>query len=131
MRDQYKPGRVLGKGSYGVVLNCVECSSGNAYACKSVAIAPLLATPDGQNVVARLRSELGVMGYLAGHPNICRLHDFYESPSHLFIIQVRMRCLMDIARGADGGETSTDIYTTFGHRPRDIVAYSLSTATCA
>ena len=90
MRDQYKPGRVLGKGSYGVVLNCVECSSGNAYACKSVAIAPLLATPDGQNVVARLRSELGVMGYLAGHPNICRLHDFYESPSHLFIVQARV-----------------------------------------
>ena len=47
----------------------------------------LLQTADGPNILDRLRNEISIMSYLAGHPNIVQLQDVYETPSSLYIIQ--------------------------------------------
>jgi len=54
-----------------------------------VDVKALSKTRDGHNTVSRLRNEIAVMSYLAGHPNIVRLRDVYESDGHMFLVQVR------------------------------------------
>ena len=39
-------------------------------ACKTIDVKALRKTPDGPNIVGRLRNEIGIMSYLAGHPNV-------------------------------------------------------------
>ena len=73
MRAKYRPGPLLGKGSFGFVLGCVDRSTHVRYACKSIDVEVLLTGRDGRNVVRRLRNEIGVMSYLTGHPNIVGL----------------------------------------------------------
>ena len=86
LRSKYRPGPFLGKGAYGHVLGCVNLVTKQRYACKTVDVAALLAN-DGPNVVRRLRNEIGIMSYLAGHPNIVRLQDVYETENHIFMVQ--------------------------------------------
>ena len=68
VRAKYLSGPLLGKGSFGFVLGCTDRSTNVRYACKSIDAVGLLR--DGHHVVSRLRNEIGVMSYLAGHPNI-------------------------------------------------------------
>ena len=75
VRSKYRPGPLLGKGAYGHVIGCVDLVTQQRYACKSVDVAALRGASDGPNIVRRLRNEIGVMSYLAGHPNIVRLQD--------------------------------------------------------
>jgi len=85
---KYAPGAKLGHGAYGTVLACTERTSGRRLACKVVDVHRLLATEDGPNVVGRLRNEINVMSFLAGHPHIVRLVDVLEATSGvLFIVQ--------------------------------------------
>ena len=87
MRNKYRPYSELGRGAYGVVIGCIERSTGEHLACKALDVTALLKTRDGPNIYRRLRAEIGVMSYLAGHPNIVHLKNFYESETHLFIVQ--------------------------------------------
>ena len=86
VRSKYRSGPLLGKGAYGQVIGCTNLNTKQRFACKSVDVASLLAN-DGPNVVRRLRNEIGVMSYLAGHPNIVRLQDVYETEEHIFMVQ--------------------------------------------
>ena len=70
VRAKHLPGPLLGKGAYGLVLGAVERTTKTRCACKSLDVKSLLKTRDGPNIIARLRNEIGVMGYLAGG---CRL----------------------------------------------------------
>ena len=66
MHSKYRPGPLLGQGSYGIVLGCVEKETRARFACKSVDIKALLASRDGANIERRLWNEIGIMSYLAG-----------------------------------------------------------------
>ena len=87
VQTKYKAGPRLGQGAYGVVMMVVDRQSATARACKVVYVDRLLATSDGHNAVSRLRNEVGIMNYLAGHPNIIRLVDVFESEVAIFIVQ--------------------------------------------
>ena len=84
---RYRAGPVIGTGAYGIVIGCTEVTTGARYACKSVDVMRLLDTADGPNVAGRLRNEVAIMSYLAGHPNIVRLHDVHERNERIFIVQ--------------------------------------------
>ena len=43
--------------------------------------------PRPHPTLRRLRTEIDVMAYLAGHPNIVQLHDVYETRESLFLVQ--------------------------------------------
>ena len=87
VRAKYRPVSELGRGAYGLVLCCLEKATGQHVACKAVDVIALLQTRDGPNIIRRLKAEVGVMSYLAGHPNIVHLHNMYESASHIFLVQ--------------------------------------------
>ena len=61
---------IIGRGVYGMVVECVNCVTKERYACKSINVTELLQTADGPNIVGRLCNEVNVMSYLAGHPNV-------------------------------------------------------------
>ena len=87
--SKYKPGSRLGKGAYGVVLNCTEVATNARFACKCVDVKALVKTRDGPNIERRLRNEISVMSYLVGHPNIVSLKDVYESGPNGQLFMVR------------------------------------------
>ena len=104
VRENYAAGPTLGRGAYGVVVGCVHLTSKIRYACKSVDFRTLLKTSDGINVARRLRNEIGIMGSLAGHPNIVGLRDVYECEASGYIFLVQELCdggtLGDVMRAA-------------------------------
>ena len=55
---------------FGIVLGCVDKSTRTRFACKSIDIDALLRTKDGKNAIERVRNEVSIMSYLAGHPNV-------------------------------------------------------------
>ena len=70
VREKYAPGPVIGRGGYGLVLGAVDRNTKGRYACKSIFVTELLKTPDGPNIIVRIRNEISVMSYLAGHPHV-------------------------------------------------------------
>ena len=70
VRARYIPGPTLGRGGYGLVLGAVDRISQVRFACKSINVAELLETRDGPNTLGRLRNEIAIMSYLAGHPHV-------------------------------------------------------------
>ena len=85
---KYTPGRLLGQGAFGTVFECTERADARRhFACKIIHVKKLLATRDGPNVVGRIRNEVAIMSYLAGHPNVVRLHDLFETEGFIFIVQ--------------------------------------------
>ena len=105
--SKYKPGTRLGKGAFGVVLNCTEVATKARFACKCVDVKALMATRDGANIERRLRNEISVMSYLVGHPNLVSLKDVYESgpDGQLFIVRARLKACM---RGTGGSTLKFD-----------------------
>ena len=70
MRAKYAPGPSLGHGAFGIVLGCIDRSTKERFACKSISVAALLQTSDGPNTIGRIRNEISIMSYLVGHPNV-------------------------------------------------------------
>ena len=86
---RYKGGAILGTGAFSVVVECTDTTTDETYACKIIPVQALMATADGPSLVGRVRNELAVLTYLAGHPNVVRLHDVFESATTLYIVQER------------------------------------------
>ena len=85
---KYIFGSVLGRGTFGEVLACMEKKNKHTiYACKLIRPRLLLKTSDGPNVIGRIQNELACLAYLAGHPNIIHLIDVYETKQALYIVQ--------------------------------------------
>lgn len=91
IRVKYMFGSMLGRGAYGTVLACMEKSTRRVHACKIIKPSVLLRTADGPNAIGRLQNEIASMSYLAGHPNIIRLVDVYETKAELFVVQEMCR----------------------------------------
>ena len=70
---RYEPGKLVGRGADGCVLRCTNRETQAEWACKVIDVASLLQSRDGPNILNRLRNELSIMLYLAGHPNVVRL----------------------------------------------------------
>ena len=73
VRAKYRAGPKLGQGSWGTVLGVTDRATNKRFACKSIDVKSRLRTSDGPHLLDRLRNEISVMSYLAGHPNIVQL----------------------------------------------------------
>ncbi|CAH8283556.1 unnamed protein product [Eruca vesicaria subsp. sativa] len=73
-KEFYSLGRKLGQGQFGTTFLCVEKSTGNEYACKSISKRKLLTDEDVEDV----RREIQIMHHLAGHPNVISIKGAYE-----------------------------------------------------
>ncbi|KAH8087246.1 putative calmodulin-dependent protein kinase [Filobasidium floriforme] len=78
---QYKTGRTLGSGTYAVVKEAVHITTGEYFACK-VINKKLMAGREHM-----VRNEIAVLKRVsAGHPNICRLVDHFETAHNLYLV---------------------------------------------
>mmetsp|Transcript_14053 Transcript_14053/g.16451 ORF Transcript_14053/g.16451 Transcript_14053/m.16451 type:complete len:529 (+) Transcript_14053:442-2028(+) len=78
LQDRYIMGKKLGEGSYGKVRLATKRNTGEEVAVKSIL---------KKNVrrIHTLRREIGIMVEM-DHPNIVKLHDVFETDSHLYIV---------------------------------------------
>lgn len=77
----YKTGRVLGQGSYAVVKECVQISTGERYACKVISKSLMR----GKEFM--ILNEIDILERISkGHPNIITLHSYFETPHNLYLI---------------------------------------------
>lgn len=77
--DEYAVERLVGKGKFGSVYNCIHLASGHERAVKTVAksISKLKNKP--------IRKEFDFMCQL-DHPNLVKTFGFYEDPNHYYIV---------------------------------------------
>jgi calcium-dependent protein kinase len=69
LKDKYSLGRKLGQGQFGTTYLCIEKSTGNEYACKSILKRKLSTEEDVEDV----RREIQIMHHLSGHPNVINI----------------------------------------------------------
>jgi calcium/calmodulin-dependent protein kinase I len=86
---EYKTGKTLGQGSYGMVKEGVKISTGEKFAVKM--ISKKLMRGREQLVI----NEINVLKKISkGHPNVVTLHDYFESPNNLYLV-------MDLCTGGE------------------------------
>ena len=86
---EYKTGKTLGQGSYGMVKEGVKISTGEKFAVKM--ISKKLMRGREQLVI----NEINVLKKVSkGHPNVVTLHDYFESPNNLYLV-------MDLCTGGE------------------------------
>ncbi|CAI0410606.1 unnamed protein product [Linum tenue] len=81
-KEFYNLGKKLGQGQFGTTFLCVEKTSGNKYACKSIAKRKLLTDDDVEDV----RREIQIMHHLAGHPNVISIKGAYEDAVAVHVV---------------------------------------------
>ncbi|XP_062081513.1 calcium-dependent protein kinase 26 [Humulus lupulus] len=82
IRDLYTLGRKLGQGQFGTTYLCIENSTKNEYACKSISKRKLISREDVEDV----RREIQIMHHLAGHKNIVTIKGAYEDSLYVHIV---------------------------------------------
>lgn len=80
--SHYELGQELGRGEFGVTYLCIEESTGEKYACKSISKNKLRTSVDVEDV----RREVAIMKHLPKHPNIVQLKDSYEDDEAVHIV---------------------------------------------
>uniref|UniRef100_A0A7N0T663 non-specific serine/threonine protein kinase n=1 Tax=Kalanchoe fedtschenkoi TaxID=63787 RepID=A0A7N0T663_KALFE len=81
-KEYYTLGRKLGQGQFGTTFLCIEKTTGNEYACKTIAKRKLLTDEDVEDV----RREIQIMHHLAGHPNVISIRGAYEDPMAVHVV---------------------------------------------
>ncbi|CAN6894270.1 unnamed protein product [Brassica oleracea] len=89
-KEFYSLGRKLGQGQFGTTFLCLEKSTGNEYACKSISKRKLLTDEDVEDV----RREIQIMHHLAGHPNVISIKGAYEDA-------VAVHLVMELCSGGE------------------------------
>ncbi|GLJ50920.1 hypothetical protein SUGI_1084340 [Cryptomeria japonica] len=74
VRETYTIGRELGRGQFGVTYLCTHKTTGELFACKTIAKRKLSNKDDVEDV----RREVQIMHHLTGQPNIVELKGAYE-----------------------------------------------------
>eukprot|EP00270_Netrium_digitus_P007111 TRINITY_DN2064_c1_g1_i2.p1 TRINITY_DN2064_c1_g1~~TRINITY_DN2064_c1_g1_i2.p1 ORF type:complete len:534 (-),score=134.10 TRINITY_DN2064_c1_g1_i2:90-1691(-) len=82
VRDTYTIGRELGRGQFGVTYLCTEKTTGEQYACKSIAKRKLVSKEDREDVAR----EVAIMHHLSGHPHIVTVRGAYEDKQNVHIV---------------------------------------------
>nr|GMD39787.1 calcium-dependent protein kinase 32-like [Ipomoea batatas] len=78
----YELGRELGRGEFGVTYLCIDKSTGDHLACKSISKKKLRTRVDIEDV----RREVEIMKHLPKHPNIVSLKDTYEDDQAVHLV---------------------------------------------
>ncbi|KNA09420.1 hypothetical protein SOVF_153730 [Spinacia oleracea] len=82
LKDFYSLGKKLGHGQFGTTFLCVEKTTGNEYACKSIAKRKLINKEDVDDV----RREIQIMHHLKGNPNVITIKDAYEDGVAIHVV---------------------------------------------
>ncbi|KAF9592749.1 hypothetical protein IFM89_017319 [Coptis chinensis] len=78
----YELGRELGRGEFGVTYLCIDKSTGDNFACKSISKKKLRTSIDIEDV----RREVAIMRHMPKHPNIVSLKDTYEDDNAVHLV---------------------------------------------
>lgn len=79
---QYRLGRELGRGEFGVTRLCSNAETGDALACKTISKRRLRNIVD----IADIRREVEIMRHLPPHPNLVRFVDAYEDRDAVHLV---------------------------------------------
>ncbi|CAI9783912.1 unnamed protein product [Fraxinus pennsylvanica] len=82
VRSNYKLGRELGKGQFGVTYLCTENATGHTYACKSILKRKLVSKNDKED----MKREVHIMQHLSGQPNIVEFRGSYEDRQSVHVL---------------------------------------------
>ncbi|PHU19235.1 Calcium-dependent protein kinase 9 [Capsicum chinense] len=82
IRKLYTLGKELGRGQFGVTYHCIENSTGNAYACKSILKRKLVSKNDRED----MKREIQIMQHLSGQPNIVEFKGAYEDRHSVHLV---------------------------------------------
>ena len=86
---EYKTGKTLGQGSYGVVKEGVKISTGERFAVKMISKKLM------RGKEALILNEINILKKVSkGNKNIVTLHDYFESPNNLYLV-------MDLCTGGE------------------------------
>ncbi|GAB2217550.1 hypothetical protein Drorol1_Dr00000747 [Drosera rotundifolia] len=82
LRDHFLIGKKLGQGQFGTTYACIEKSTGDRYACKSIPKRKLLCREDYEDVWR----EIQIMHHLSEHPNVVRIKGAYEDSVFVHLV---------------------------------------------
>ncbi|XP_009603424.1 calcium-dependent protein kinase SK5 [Nicotiana tabacum] len=82
LQSLYTIGKKLGQGQFGTTHLCIEKSSGNLYACKTIPKKKLICKEDYEDVW----KEIQIMHHLSEHPNVVRIKGTYEDALYVHIV---------------------------------------------
>lgn len=82
VRSMYTMGKELGRGQFGVTHLCTQKTSGEQFACKTIAKRKLANKEDIEDV----RREVQIMHHLTGQPNIVELKGAYEDKQSVHLV---------------------------------------------
>jgi len=82
IRQTYTLGRELGRGQFGVTYLCTHKTTGEVFACKSIAKRKLTTKEDIEDV----KREVQIMHHLSGTPNIVELMGVYEDKHSVHLV---------------------------------------------
>ncbi|CAN1267372.1 Calcium-dependent protein kinase 13 [Linum perenne] len=82
LKERYVLGEQLGWGQFGVIRVCTERSTGELFACKSIAKDRLVTSDDIRSV----KLEIEIMTKLSGHPNVVDLKAVYEDEDYVHLV---------------------------------------------
>ncbi|XP_057809807.1 calcium-dependent protein kinase 2 [Salvia miltiorrhiza] len=79
---QYRLGKELGRGQFGVTYLCTEIATGQQLACKSISKKKLVTRSDKED----MRREIQIMQHLSGQPNIVEFKGAYEDKHSVHLV---------------------------------------------
>ncbi|RDY08644.1 Calcium-dependent protein kinase 17, partial [Mucuna pruriens] len=82
VRGTYSMGKELGRGQFGVTHLCTHKTTGQQYACKTIAKRKLVNKEDIEDV----KREVQIMHHLSGQPNIVDLVNVYEDKQSVHLV---------------------------------------------
>eukprot|EP00475_Leptophrys_vorax_P030937 TRINITY_DN4668_c0_g1_i1.p1 TRINITY_DN4668_c0_g1~~TRINITY_DN4668_c0_g1_i1.p1 ORF type:complete len:533 (-),score=71.51 TRINITY_DN4668_c0_g1_i1:249-1847(-) len=82
VKNFFTIGRELGRGQFGVTYLCTDKSTGEQYACKSIAKRKLVTAEDVEDV----KREVAIMHHLVDHPNVVKMKGAYEDKHSVHIV---------------------------------------------
>ncbi|CAH8319765.1 unnamed protein product [Eruca vesicaria subsp. sativa] len=82
VKSSYSLGKELGRGQFGVTHLCTHKSTGQQFACKTIAKRKLVNKED----IADVRREVQIMHHLTGQPNIVQLKGAYEDKHSVHLV---------------------------------------------
>ncbi|KAK1588025.1 hypothetical protein Q3G72_019222 [Acer saccharum] len=82
VKSTYSMGKELGRGQFGITHLCTNKSTGEQFACKTIAKRKLVNKEDIEDV----RREVQIMHHLTGQPNIVELKGAYEDKQSVHLV---------------------------------------------
>ncbi|XP_076959389.1 calcium-dependent protein kinase 1-like [Bidens hawaiensis] len=90
LKHLFTLGKKLGQGQFGTTFLCIDKSTGELYACKTIEKRKLLTDDDVEDV----RREVQIMHHLAEHPNVISIKGAYED-------NVAVHLVMELCAGGE------------------------------